>query len=299
MIILVKVNQTYIPGTDPKIAAYRSWGCSRLLDDPAFRNQYKYVVAYYFGQIVGTFCIHGISLDTPHIGNKRKVKFLLEDTDTDCDQHLKTIVNTLIASRNQKILRAISFCYIDAELLNQNNISIATDDCKCALNEIPIVNAEKIYHNNSEINDNESIPALPKNIWLKITSLSSSFDSFRRPHSVEIKTIIVYNPNDKVDFIKTDNSSGADLVIKNTVDTNEIRTIKLILATFHSDPNKAIDKINRSAHSRHVAHYNGFDIEFEAFADKNMTTRIQHAKWSGNILIVENGFLKFIYDLMA
>ena len=299
MIILVKVNQTYRPGMNPKIAAYSSWGCTRLLDDSSFRNQYKYLVAYYYGDIVGTFCIHGISLDTSSTAERRKVKFLLKATDDDCDNNLKNIVNNLIASRNQRIIRAISFCYIDEMFLKHNNIYAEQIDCECMLGQISILDSEKIEEPEQIIN--EAVPSLnlPKNVWLKISSLRSSFDSFRTPHSIETKTVIIYNPNGKIDFKKTDNSSGAVLVIKAKVDKIEINTIRFILSTFHYDPKKAIDQINISGSTKHVAHYNGFEIEFEAFSDKNMTNRIQHSKWSGNILTADNGFLKIIYNLMS
>lgn len=299
MIILVKVNQTYTPGMDPKIAAYRSWGCSRLLDDATFRNQYKYLVAYYFGEIVGTFCIHGVSLDTPSIGNRRKVKFLLEATGDDCDRYLKNLVNRLIALGSQRVLRAISFCYIDNLYLNQYNIFCEENYCKFMLDEIHLLDSDEIVNIEHNINSNASSLNMPKNVWLKITSLRSSFDSFRTPHSIETKTVIIYYPNGTIDFKKIENSSGAVLVIKDKVDKNEINTIRLILSTFHYDPKKAIDKINISGNTKHVAHYNGFEIEFETFSDKNMTNRIQHSKWSGNILTADNGFLKIIYDLMS
>jgi len=144
MIILVKVNQTYRPGTDPKIAAYRSWGCTRLLDDSSIRDQYKYLVAYYRGEIVGTFCIHGLSLDSHSSGKGRKVKFLLKAIEDDCGNNLENVVNKLINSRNQKILRAISFCYLDKSFLENNNIFALHSDCKCILDEIPLLDSEKI-----------------------------------------------------------------------------------------------------------------------------------------------------------
>jgi hypothetical protein len=258
-----------------------------------------YLVSYFYLEIVGTFCIHVISLDTSSTDKRRKVKFLLKATDDDCDNNLKNIVNNLIASRNQRIIRAISFCYIDEIFLKHNNIYAEQIDCECMLGQISLLDSEKIEEPEQIIN--EAVPSLnlPKNVWLKITSLRSSFDSFRTPHSIETKTVIIYNPNGKIDFKKTDNSSGSVLVIKDKVDKIEINTIRFILSTFHYDPKKAIDQINISGNTKHVAHYNGFEIEFEAFSDKNMTNRIQHSKWSGNILTADNGFLKIIYNLMS
>jgi hypothetical protein len=144
MIILVKVNQTFKPGMDPKVASYRSWSCARLLDDAAFRNAFKYLVAYYHGEIVGTFCIHGVSKDNPNTSDKRKVRFLLEATENNCDRYLKDIVNKLISIGSQKIKRSISFCYIDTLFLTQNNISVENHDCKCTIEKIEIKNEDEI-----------------------------------------------------------------------------------------------------------------------------------------------------------
>ena len=150
MIILVKVNRSYIRGMDPKHAAYRSWGCTRLLDDPTFRNQYKYLVAYYKKEIVGTFCIHGVSIDNQGIGRNRKVKFLLKETDNKCDEQIKQIVDSLILAGSRKILGAISFCYIDINLLNQANVDLSKLDCTCDIEEIPILDSHKISYSEKQ-----------------------------------------------------------------------------------------------------------------------------------------------------
>lgn len=143
MIILVKVNQTYKPGSDPKLSAYRSWILGRLLDDPKIRNQYKYLVAYYYGEVVGTFCIHGVALDPPYVGNRR-VKFLLMDTSDECDIELKRIIADLIRSDSNRIRRTISCCKIDTNHLKSFKANYEDFNCKCAIDSIPVLKSDEI-----------------------------------------------------------------------------------------------------------------------------------------------------------
>lgn len=144
MIILVKVNQMYKPGSDPKKSAYRSWILGGLIDDPKLRNQYKYLVAYYYGEVVGTFCIHGVALDPPYSGNKRQVKFLLEKTSEECDDVLKQIIADLIQSGSNKIRKTISCCKIDTNHLKKFSVSHLNLNCVCALGTIPVLDSNDI-----------------------------------------------------------------------------------------------------------------------------------------------------------
>jgi hypothetical protein len=139
MIILVKVNRTFRAGTDLREAAYRSWGCAKLLDNAPFRNQFKFLAAYCNGEIVGTFCIHGVAPDLPYPGTRRKVKFLLQETDLDCDNYLKNIIDALIAGGSQRISKTVSFCYLDIPYLNQYNAINFEHQCNCSLDEIPLL----------------------------------------------------------------------------------------------------------------------------------------------------------------
>lgn len=139
MIILVKVNRTFQVGMDLREAAFSSWGCGQLLDDEQFRNQFKYLVAYCNGEIVGTFCIHGVAPDLPYPGRIRKVKFLLEETDLDCDDYLKNIIDALVAGGSQRISKTVSFCYLDIPYLNQYNAINFEYRCNCSLDNIPLL----------------------------------------------------------------------------------------------------------------------------------------------------------------
>jgi len=304
MIIVVKVNQSYKLGMNPKITAYRSWGCTKLLVDSKLRNKYKYLVVYYHKEIIATYCIHGVAIDKMALGKKDKVKFLLHETDSHCDKQLKTIVENLIKKGSQRIATVMSFCYIDDILLKENDLYIESLDCKCASSEIPLldskdVNYEQNDSNLSGKNFGGSLQNLPSNLWLRIKTISSGFDSFSLPHNKEAKTQIICNPDGSMEFQKEDNSSGTLKIVKNTLSTIEFNTAKNIFATFNSGPMKAIDKIKSSDFTSHVAHLNRFEIEYEAFSDKIMTKRVQHAKWNGDVLLVRRGFLKDIFDLMA
>lgn len=298
MIILVKVNQSFKIGSNPKFAAQKSWGCSKLLDKPELRNQFKYLVAYYKGEIVGTFCIKGIAHDTTAVSKIRNVAFLLTETDELCDHKLKNCVNHLIENNSQKILKAISYCYLDEDYINQYGTIFEKIDCKCGNDGIPVVDI-----NNIEINDhnhsNEGFSdALPTNLWLRINANRNTFESFRNPHSIDTITNITYHPNGKITFNKSNNSSGELKVVKKRLDRNEMNLVKHIFTTFHQDPKKAIEKIKLCLITNHVAHYNGFSIEFEAFTDKEMTKRVQYAEWNGNVLFVNHGFLQIISEIM-
>lgn len=297
MIILVKVNNTYTPGTDPKLVSYRSWGCTRLLNDPDFRNQFKYLVAYYHGHIVGTFCIHGVSLDLPFHDKRRKVKFLLEETDDKCDQNIKNIIQPLIVNRNPRILKAMSFCYLDINYLSQSEINIGSYNCNCSIEDIPVLESEKILVDDQP-NKESHVVRMPSNLWFKLTINRNTWDSFSHPNSKETKVVIIYPHNGNVRYDKSDNSSGTLTTSRIPIDTSQLLKIINVISVFHHDPVDAIQKINNSKINTHVAHHNSLEIEFEAFNDSKLTNRIQHGHWSGNVLQVEDGFLKSIYELI-
>lgn len=296
MIILVKVNKSYIPGSDPRIAAYRSWVIGSLLDNAKLRNQYKFLVALYKGQIVGTFCIHGVALDVPYSGNRRKVKFLLKDTDYECDTSLRRIISALIASGSQKIRRAISFCLIDINYLIKNEIQPESINCKCEMDQIPVLDSQEIIIDETRAGDD--YVKHPTEEWLKLSSMRNTFESFRDPHTLQTRTIIIYHPSGNIDFQKWADSSGEWAEIKNTIDAKESDTIKFILSTFHANPNNAVQLINKS-HIVILQHYNNFEIEFEAFEDRNMKIRTQQIKWERNVGFCDSGFLKTIMEIVT
>ena len=145
-----------MPGTNAKTVAYRPWVLGRLLDDANMRNQYKYLVALYHGNIVGTFCIHGISLDIPNNGSKRKVKFLLENTDDNCDEELKKIINKLISLNPKKIRMIMSSSYFDINYLKSYGINTNKISCDCNLSsgKIPILDSNEIFIQEDQLKEN-------------------------------------------------------------------------------------------------------------------------------------------------
>lgn len=291
------MNKSHTVGADPKLAAYRSWGCTRLINDHDFRNQFKYLVAYCKGHIVGTFCIHGVSLDFPFHGNRKKVKFLLEETDEKCDQYIKNNIQPLIDNRNPKILRAMSFCYLGFDFLSQNKINIESYNCNCSVEDIPVLESEKILVDDQPTKES-IVGTIPFNLWFKLTITRDTWDSFRHPNSKKTKVVIIYPYDGGVRYDKSDNSSGTLTTSSMPIDNGQLLKIIRIISAFHHDPVDAIRKINNSKKNTHVSHYNSLEIEFEAFNDSKLTNRVQHVHWSGNVLQVEAGFLKLIYEII-
>ena len=298
MIILVKVNKSYKTGMNPKYSAYRSWGCTRLLDDSKFRNQYKYLVAYNKKDIVGTFYIKGVSKDEFENGKLRKVKFLLEETDNQCDEFLKQIIYHLINICSKRIIKAMQFCYIDTDFLNKEGVLKKKDSCLSKLDNIPLLEPYKILYNDKILSEEYLCKSLPNNVWLRIKSIRSSYDSFRVPQMVERKTSILYSPTGNISFIKIYNSSKSEFNKITKIDEADLDILKSIFSTFYNSPTNAIDRIKKSIFNTHVTHYNGFEIEFDASSDEKFSDRLQFARWSGNVLFVERGFLKDISQLM-
>lgn len=148
MIILVKVNQLFNANNNNLIAAaYRAWALGGLLGDEEFRNRYKYLVAYAEGEVVGTFCIHGIAEDHEMAGNRRKVRFQLTPTSEECDSVLRQIIQDLKNSGSTKIQKTMSSCYINAtEDLVDNGVEFDDIVCECELNSIPLLNADEISY---------------------------------------------------------------------------------------------------------------------------------------------------------
>jgi hypothetical protein len=164
------------------------------------------------------------------------------------------------------------------------------------MDQIPLLASEEIMIDETHEGDDHFKKSTKK--WLMLTSMRNTFESFRNPHSMQIKTIIVYHPNGNIDFQKWDDSSGEWTEIKNTIDAKESDIIKFILSTFHMNPNNAVQLIENS-HIVRLEHLKNLEIEFEAFEDRNMTNRIQHIKWSRDVGFCDSGFLKTIMEIVT
>ena len=136
---------------------------------------------------------------------------------------------------------------------------------------------------------------IPSNLWFKLTIIRNILDSFSHPNLKETKVVIIYPHNDNVRYDKSDNSSGTFTTSRIPIDTGQLLKIINIISVFYHDPVNAVREINNSKINTHVSHYNSLEIEFEAFNDPKLTNRIQHVHLSGNVLQVEDGFLKSIY----
>ncbi len=134
MIVYVKINKTYVEGVTSIEASYKSWELGRLLDDPEFRNQKKYLIAIFNKQIVEAFCIKAVAQEKKSIGRKRRVLFALQEVTPDCKEK---IINACTKSLSKINTAQASNGYIDTYL---------DVTCDCAVDEIPILEDEFIVN---------------------------------------------------------------------------------------------------------------------------------------------------------
>jgi hypothetical protein len=292
MIIIVKVNGTYISGTDPKHAACQAWNMGRLLRDSTFRNQYKFLVAIYYGQIIGTFCIHGISLAFPN-AKQKKVKFLLNETDYQCDKYLRGIIQKLIDNREPKILNQ-NDPYFNLDYL-LTKVEFENYKCACSIDKIPVLEPDEIaIIKNDQLE--KPIEIKIRNLWFKLTISWFTFDSHRRPVNKERIDTIYILPGGKIKYNRSDDSKCSKII---SIDRKNKSIIYSIITSLHFHPKESLKRINNSHIEKHVSHINTFEVEFETFKDEKLTIKTQYEKWSGNVLYVKNGFLKLFYELIS
>ena len=141
-------------------------------------------------------------------------------------------------------------------------------------------------------------PSLPSKLWFKLTIKRNYRDSFSHPNSKETKVVIVDSPDNNLRYEKSENLSGTLKTSIIPVDGENLRKIKNIISIFNKDPLEAIQKINDSNLTTHIADYKGLEIEFEAFKDARLTKRFQLSYWSGGVLQVKDGFLKLISEII-
>lgn len=288
MIIVVKINSIDKPGyTVKKCAQKQPWGCTTLLNDTRKRNEFKYLAATYKGEIVGTFCIHGVAPD-PHDKN-RKVRFLLEKTDDKCDKYIKSIIQPIIDS-DPKFKYIMSFKYYDIQKLKGTTESY---NCDCSLEEIPLLEPRDIPMIELSQQVKTSAIELPQDIWFRFIIITRFWDSFNSPNQkfTEIEILA----GNGILYYKTTHAMSREEIKLKEVQEN---MIKNIISIFHTDPTKAVREIKDSEIEVHPAHVNVHEIKFEAFSDSKLKTRIQYAQWSDNVLIVKSGFLKRIYKII-
>lgn len=139
MVILVKVNQTYKPGTDPKASACMPWGCAKMLDNPNFRSRFRFLGVSYNKKIIAAYCITGLAQIIP--SNPRKVWFELKNMNGDCGRELISVLQALTDSGFPKIKNSMSFAYLekhDSELLEE--LELEENCCPNNANAIALFN---------------------------------------------------------------------------------------------------------------------------------------------------------------
>lgn len=294
MIIIVNINQSYKRGLNIKFAAHKSWALGSLLSDPAARNRYKFLVAQAFGKVVGTFCIHGVALDSASTSTRKMVKFLLAETSPDCDKMLRDIIETLKLAGSPKLKNIMHARFLDEGAVRMHT-DLQRKECECMLEEIPLIDETRIEFDDYDI-EASSAPGI--NAWLRLQVKYNTWDSFRNPASVNYESHALLDPSGAVGFVLKDNTSGTFKVVRSKLGQSERIGLIRILKIFFNDSARANRMIDLSAIHKHVAHYNGLEINFDAFSDAGLTKLIQHSDWKGNVMFVQSGFLKEIMDVM-
>lgn len=141
MVVFVKIDKTFTIGTDPKPCSWRAWVLGRLLDSADFRNQFKYLVAIYKGNVIASYCIHGVARDG--ISVPRRLRFVLVDTEDTCNEMLRRIYRTLIDLR--VVNKYLSTGYIYQYDIATNIPEFAHGlECGCELGNIPLYEEHEI-----------------------------------------------------------------------------------------------------------------------------------------------------------
>ena len=294
MIIIVKINKTYISGHDPKTYAAGQWVSAKLIDDPSERNKYRYLAAYANKKILGVYCIAGVG----QVMNSkpRRVYFNLHDMNPECEASLMNLLQKLVDENYSGIVNQESICYLEqADLIIAEHLSNENKNC-CPKDEIPLLEPKPWEKPNLE---REHVQ-LPKNsLWYKMSVNYSSYDSFRTPVSINIQSIATLNPNGRIKYQRSDNSSGAMKISSTLLNRVEKTSLLHIFGVFENNPKTVYNAIEYSHQSMHVAHVNSITITIESFSDAAHTKRLQHMTWNGNVIITHSGVLKTIFDIMV
>ena len=294
MIILVKINRTYIPGHDPKIFASGEWVSAKLLDDPSARKKYRYLVAYAHKKILGVYCIAGVG---QVIGKKpRRVYFDLRDMNPECEAILINMLQAMADENHPEIVNRDSIRFLDAEHFPIPDHFITQKMKCCGEDEMALL--EPMKWETPEI-DTEPVRETDSKLWYKMTVDYHSFDSFRSPVAVHIHSIAQLNPTGSINYQRLNDATGSMKIISRKLDPFAKKTLLRIFGLFEHNPRGLYNAIDTSNRSAHVAHVNSISITIESFRDAAHTSRVQHISWSGNLIIAHSGVLKTIFDIMV
>ena len=84
------------------------------------------------------------------------MKFLLENTDDNCDEELKKIINKLISLDPEKIRMIMSSSYFDINYLKSYGINTNKVSCDCCLglDKIPVLDSSEIFIQEDQLKEN-------------------------------------------------------------------------------------------------------------------------------------------------
>lgn len=294
MIILVKINNTYKPGIDPKNCAKGAWIVPKYLSDAEIRNRYRYLVAYANKRILGIYCIKGFGEVLNSM--RRKVYFDLLNMDTECEATLINALQQLVDDGYEGIVNRNSVCLIEKDELRIDHFFAEkkTDCC-------PNVTLEELVSKPWEdpIFDQEPIHALKSDLWYKMTVDYNSFDSFRVPHSLKTRSEVILRPIGRLKYQRWNNKSGTMSLVSSRLDPASKKTVIQIVGVFENSPSNLYDRLDLSNYSTHVAHTSTLTVTVESFSDSSLTKRVKNMTWSANVMIVHSGILKSIFEIMV
>jgi hypothetical protein len=139
MIIVVNVAN-YDPNVHSLIVqAHYAWKMGKLIDDEAFRNRFKFLVARKGEEILEIYCIKAVAIHSVENG-RRKVKFLLEPVSDNCFYLIRDCIQNIILNDRQFIINQ-GRSYITEEYLLQNNYHLPFD-CDCGVEHIQVISPD-------------------------------------------------------------------------------------------------------------------------------------------------------------
>ena len=294
MIILVKLNKTYRPGIDPKICAKGAWIVPKYLKDSEIRSKYRYLVAYANKRVLGVYCITGFG---EIINSKiRKVYFDLLEMDTECEATLINALQYLVDNGYNGIVNRNSVCLLERHELNLDHFfSEKKSDC-CSDRPLEEL-VKKMWED--PIIDQEPNYTLKSDLWYRMTVNYDSFDSFRVPHMLKTNSHVILSPNGRIRYERWNNYSGAMGIVSSTLESTYKRSLLHIFGEFEKNPKNLHDRLDRSHYSAHVAHTSTLTVTIESFSDNRLTRRVKDMTWSGNVIVVHQGILKSIFEMMV
>ncbi|MEY4128125.1 MAG: hypothetical protein RL737_2314, partial [Bacteroidota bacterium] len=96
MIVVVRIHDCLAVGGRIQACSYRAWKMGRLLNDTAFRNRMRFLVAMNGPHVVGVFCIRAVAPDVL----PRRVQFDIDATAVNCAQRIEDLIRSYSQASN-------------------------------------------------------------------------------------------------------------------------------------------------------------------------------------------------------